>query len=276
MPTVMGDAEMKAKFLDAIKDPETAEVLQAILAPIVGAAVKEAMDRKDEEIAVLREELRETRARLDDLEQYSRKNCVNISGVPETAGESASQLVRDLGQVLSVDIGPTDIDACHRIGRQTAGKPRTIVVKFSRFDQRQELYAARRQLREAPAPAPGGRFTAQQLEQVYISDNLTPHRQSVLYAARQLRRKGKLFAAWSDVGRLKVRVTRGGDTKIIASTDDLRDLVGDDPDLPTEESCARSGTTTAPPRVDTVPADPTARVTRLTAARGGRGARGGR
>ena len=262
----MEDAEMKAKFLDAIKDPETAAVLQAILAPIVGAAVKEAMEKKDEEIAKLREELKETRTRLDDLEQYSRKNCVNISGVPETAGETTSELVRDLGTMLNVDISATDIVACHRIGRQTAGKPRTIIVKFGRFDQRQELYAARRRLREVAPPA-GGRFTSQQLEKIYIADNLTPHRQSVLYAARQLRRKDKLFAAWSDVGRLKVRVTRGGDTKIITSIDDLRDLVGNDPDLPAEESSTRTETTTATPRAADGTAAPSVPARRQQAAR---------
>ena len=64
---------MKAKFLDALKDPETAAVLEAVLAPIVGAAVRVAMESK-EEIAKLKKELKETRAKLDDLEQYSRKN----------------------------------------------------------------------------------------------------------------------------------------------------------------------------------------------------------
>ena len=229
----MGDEELKDKILDAIKDPETAAVLEAILAPIVGAAVTAAMKTKEEEISKLKQELRDVKAKFDDLEQYSRENCVNISGVPKTAGESTSRLVCDLGKVVNVDISQTDIDACHRIGRQTTGKPRTIIIKFCRFDQRQQFYAARRQLHEVAAPA-GGAFTAEQLKNIFVSDNLTQYRQSVLYAARQLRRKGKLSAAWSDVGRLKVRVTKGGDTKPISTIDDLRALVGDDPDLPAD------------------------------------------
>ena len=52
---------MKAKFLDALKDPETAAVLEAVLAPIVGAAVRVAMESKEEEIAKLKEELKERR-----------------------------------------------------------------------------------------------------------------------------------------------------------------------------------------------------------------------
>ncbi|KAF0310062.1 hypothetical protein FJT64_018882 [Amphibalanus amphitrite] len=162
------------------------------------------------------------------------------------------------------------MDACHRIGRQTAGKPRTIIVKFARFDQRQELFAARRQLREVAAPA-GGRFTAKQLEKIFVSDNLTQHRQSILYAARQLRRKGKLFVEWSDVGQLKVRVTRGGDTKHITSFDDLRNLAGSDPDLPCAESVARPAAAAAD-AVASVPAAPTERPP-VTRGKGKRGAR---
>ncbi|KAF0302267.1 hypothetical protein FJT64_025619 [Amphibalanus amphitrite] len=267
----MGDAEMKAKFLDAIKDPETAAALEAVLAPMVAAAVKAAMESKEEEIAVLREELKETRAKLDDLEQYSRKNCLNISGIPETVGESTAQLVPC---TVGVTINQTDIDTCHRVVRQAAGKPPTIIVKFARFDQRQELHAARRQLREVAAPA-GGRFTTQQLEKVFVSDNLTQHRQSVLYAARQLRRKGKLFAAWSDVGRLKLRVTRGGDTKLITSFDDLRDIVGGDPDLPCADSVAHPAAAAADSvaaRVAPVPNVPIERPA-VSKGKGKRGAR---
>ena len=267
--TKMGDAEIKEKILDAIKDPETAAVLEAILAPIVGAAVKAAMDAKEEEISKLKEELKEVKTKLDDLEQYSRKNCVNISGIPESAGESTSKLVCDLGKAMRVDISPTDIDACHRIGRQSAGKTRSIIVKFCRFDQRQEFYAARRQLRGEAASA-GGQFTAQQLEKIFVSDNLTQHRQSVLYAARQLRRKGKLFAAWSDVGRLKVRITKNGDTKLISTTADLRDLVGDDPDLPADADFV------AAPAAAAAAAAPSARTTATGATGRGRPKRTGR
>ena len=226
----MMDEETKAKFLDAMKDPEMSAALEAILVPIVGAAVKAAMETREEEISKLKRELTDTKAKLDELEQYSRKNCLNIAGVPETAGESTSQLVRDLAKSIDVNVQLDDIDACHRIGQKTPGKHRSIIVKFTRFDQRQDVYAARRKLREVAAPA-GGPFTTDQLKGIYISDNLTKHRHSILYAARQLKRKGKLYAAWSDVGRMKVRITRGGDTKLINSTDDLRDLIGDDPEL---------------------------------------------
>ena len=243
------DSETKAKLFEALKDPEMALTLQAVLTPIVDKAVAQSvgeavsravqtameamearMEAKDQEILRLKRDLTDSETKLDELEQYSRKNSLNITGIPESQGESTSQLIRDLGKMIGVDINRTDIDACHRIGRQTASKPRTIIVKFTRYDQRQDVYAARKKLREVSAPV-GAPFTRQQLENIYISDNLTSRRQAVLYVARQLKRKGKLFAAWSDAGRLKVRISRGGNTKVISTNNDLRELVGDDPEL---------------------------------------------
>ena len=52
-----------------------------------------------------------------------------------------------------------------------------------------------------------------------------------MFAARQLKRKGKIFATWSDAGKLKVRVTAEASTVVIKSLEDLRKLVGDDPAL---------------------------------------------
>ena len=256
------ETETKNKILEALKDPDMIAALQAILTPIVNQAVTEAVKAKDEEIERLKRELADSKLKIDELEQYSRKNSLNITGLPETSGESTSQLVRDLGAMIGVNIGPADIDTCHRIGRQTTTRHRVIIVKFVRFDQRQELYAARRKLREVAAPA-GAAFTRQQLASVFISDNLTPHRQSVLYVARQLKRKGKLFAAWSDVGRLKVRVHQGGNTRFITTIDDLRELVGDDPELvaPADSATAAAAPTSVPGRATAEP-PPAGRETR--------------
>ena len=60
---------------------------------------------------------------------------------------------------------------------------------------------------------------------VFVSDSLTRDNQQLLYRARQLKREQKIFAAWSDVGKLKVRVRQGGPTHVIRSTRDLLKLV---------------------------------------------------
>ena len=72
--------------------------------------------------------------------------------------------------------------------------------------------------------------------------------QERLYAARQLKRKGKLFATWSDAGKLKVRVTAESGTVVVKTLDDLRKLVGDDPalELPAAGAESRLGPAARP------------------------------
>ena len=68
---------------------------------------------------------------MDNAEQYSRRNSLRMSGVPETATENTDTLVLDAARAINSDIDLCDIDRSHRVGRPRAGKPRDIIVKFA-------------------------------------------------------------------------------------------------------------------------------------------------
>ena len=133
----------------------------------------------------------------------------------------------EVSKVTGAPLDPCDLDVAHRIGKHKPGKPRTIIARFVTISKRQAFYDARRALRGARA-VPGSALTGEVLKNVYVSDNLTQQNEALMYQARQLKKKGKLFAAWSDQGRLKVKERQGASTKIFRSTDDLRKLCGDD------------------------------------------------
>ena len=48
-------------------------------------------------------------AELDDLEQYTRKNCLKIQGIPENAYSSTEEAVLKVAQALNVAINPDEI-----------------------------------------------------------------------------------------------------------------------------------------------------------------------
>ena len=66
---------------------------------------------------------------LDDLEQYSRKNSLEIHGVPEDLYTSAEDVVIKLSELLNGPIQGEDIDITHKIYRGKT-KPRNVIVKF--------------------------------------------------------------------------------------------------------------------------------------------------
>ena len=126
--------------------------------------------------------------------------------------------------MVGVTVEPRDIDRTHRIGRKKEGSHRTIIVRLTNFPKRQELYDARKKLR-TPRAFPGSSVAAATAQKAFIADNLTRENQQTLFKARQLKRDRKIHAAWSDVGKLKVRVREGGPTVQIRSERDLEALL---------------------------------------------------
>ena len=211
----MADPDMKKALMECLKDRE----VTALIGELIRAAVAEATAAKDAEIAELKVQLRRTNDQLNELE-YSRRLCMNISGIPETAGEATDQIVTDLAKMVGVTIAPSDIDSTHRVGKPSDGKTRNIIVRFTNFPKRQQLYNARRELR-MPKLVRGSTVTPETAKKAYLSDNLTRQNQHTMFVARGLKKEGKLHSAWTDVGRMKIRLRGGGPTTVIRSLDDL-------------------------------------------------------
>ena len=66
-------------------------------------------------------------------EQYSRRNCLLVHGVPAEKNEDTNEVVkRVFKNHLSVEVKNNEIDRCHRLGKSNAGNP--IIVKLVRHD----------------------------------------------------------------------------------------------------------------------------------------------
>ena len=63
-----------------------------------------------------------------DLEQYTRRECLEIRGIPIASNPSEEQtnnIVKDVGKLLGVDITENDISVSHRMpqSQQRKGRP---------------------------------------------------------------------------------------------------------------------------------------------------------
>lgn len=58
-------------------------------------------------------EIRDLKERLRSLEQYTRKNNVEVSGIPVTVRESVLDIVKYVGAVLGVEIKERQVAAAH-------------------------------------------------------------------------------------------------------------------------------------------------------------------
>ena len=87
----MSEQGLAASLVECFGNDSALASLRKLLAPIISeaveAAVASAVASKDAEITALKENLKRVTSQLNDIEQYSRRQCVNISGIPESSNE---------------------------------------------------------------------------------------------------------------------------------------------------------------------------------------------
>ena len=83
---------------------------------------------------------------MEDLAQYLRRDCIEISGVTPTESMSCIELVKALGKDMQVDLKDDDISTAHPIPRYDKSVNEKIIVKFTRRDERDEFYSNRKKV----------------------------------------------------------------------------------------------------------------------------------
>ena len=116
---------------------------------------KKITDQEDENQQLKRDiETSETVAKekLNDLEQYGRRNSIRIVGINEDDDETAEDTMQKVvdfvnEKIKNVSITKYDIDIAHRIGDKKKGK-RQIIAKFVRRTTRLAIIRNRKVLKE--------------------------------------------------------------------------------------------------------------------------------
>ena len=162
---------------------------------------------------LLRSRLVKLGAASDNQEQYSRRDCIRISGIPETPNNmNTDAVVADLCKDIGVFLDSKDIDRSHRVCREGGSKPRQIIVKFATYRIRQNVYKARSKLKSAGHA------------DVYINEDLTKKRNKLLYEARKLVKASRINSAWSSDGIILIK-DRDNKVHRVQRDEDLAGLI---------------------------------------------------
>ena len=155
----------------------------------------EEISKLKENISELHEDLNKANIMIDDADAYERKDTVIFSGdhVPlAETGENCVDIVQKLSKDhLKINLTPDTISTAHRLGRRPISQApdrRKIVVKLVRRDLKHDLiYASRKQ----PKPA-----------KLFIHESLTPRRNTLLFALRQMKKSKLINGCTSYDGRI--------------------------------------------------------------------------
>ena len=156
------------------------------------------LEKKSEENAKFEKKLGQIFMQHDDLEQYTRKFNLEIHGIPEKSDEQPEEVVLGLAKLMEIDLTYDDIDITHRLNKGRKS-PRPIIVRFSNYYSKEQMYRARWKLRKKS----GLKGLEVDPKNIYINENLTAYRAGLFKKVRDRRQRDWKF--WTTDGKIFVK-----------------------------------------------------------------------
>jgi hypothetical protein len=143
-----------------------------------------------------RRENRRRHLEWEQQEQYSRRDCVVVKGVPFKRGEDTTDIICRIAFSMGLSIAPSDISVSHRTGKQVGSFPRPIICKFTRRETKYILLNNRKATRYIKDDGEGHPV------KIFIDENLTAMRARVCKKLRDEKtphmvKDGKIFLTGS-------------------------------------------------------------------------------
>ena len=191
LPKVSNDFSLENLPFDTSKLSEESKLIVSILIYTVNntqVKFEDAMKLKDKDIKTLEtkvthleNKIESMECKLDNSEVAERINDVIITGPSTpvvTIGENCISIVKNLlGNKLRMNLSPNDIVKSHRIGKTTQGQgpdKRSILVQLAAKEKKAEIFEAIKVIKP---------------EGLYINENLSPMRNSIMYVLRKAKRQ---------------------------------------------------------------------------------------
>jgi hypothetical protein len=136
---------------------------------------------------------------------------LDIAGIPGDTGKADEDIETKILQEanrIGIDVKSSDIDKCHRKGKPIDSYNRRVIIKFTNSKARQRMYAARKEM------AAG----------IFVQENLTPHRESLAYYARQLKREKYISKCWVAGCKVHVLLPNESKARVIMHMDAIQEI----------------------------------------------------
>ena len=217
----LGNKSIASKLKEALGVTEQIACLQHDL-----GTLRTELATRDAKIVVLEKRLDESELKNDELEQYSRRNSLRLTGLAEKSDEDVvGGLLNTFNVVMGITppIEVAEIDRVHRVGKPDTQRGRAILVKFATYRSKRRVLEMRRALNpanrtemratladfigprtEAETRAEQQR-TGENAARLFLNDDLTRKRQQLLYECRQAKKKTLINDCWSYDGTILIK-----------------------------------------------------------------------
>ena len=157
---------------------------------------------------------------------------VEFKGIPVRASEDTDQIVKDIGDLLDVDIDDDDISISHRLpdykskdaSDEQPCQPPVIIAKFVRREVKDRLYCSRLRLKDKTIKDLDDFSDGDKDNGIFISENLTQTRRKLFKACLKVRKELNFKIISTTNGRIYLKKHARSRLVYIANESDLAKL----------------------------------------------------
>ena len=151
--------------------------------------------------------------------QYSRRDTLEIVGIPNSVGNSVlDETVRGVFKKIGVEIDERNVQACHRLKE----KERTTFKFVNRKDCLQ-IRRVKKDLKSLDATE----FDFPENTKIFINESLCPYYRGIWNKCKKLRVIQKIHQFYTISGLIRVKLEETGPSRIISHMVDLKELFPD-------------------------------------------------
>ena len=150
-------------------------------------------------------------------EQYSRRECLEISGVPEsvTVNDLEGKVLKLL-EKIDVEVHPDHTEACHWT-KSNAG-PKKVIIKMSQRKDADKIRRAKKELKGLNLPS----ICINSV--VYINDSLCWYYKNLWAKCKKLWLNKFIHGFWNSNGSIRLKLTETGNVRVITHDADFEEL----------------------------------------------------
>lgn len=189
-------------------------------------ASNETMKWLEKENTELKTTIANLSVRLNNLEQQSRSNNIELQCVPETKNENVYTIVTQLGKAVNCDVQEKDILNCTRVAKTNSSstRPKSIVVQLASPRLRDQLLASvikHNQNNPQNKLNSGHLGFVGQKAPVYVAEHLSPTNKTLHAAARMKAKEMSYRYVWVRNGKIFARKVDGAEYILIRNMESL-------------------------------------------------------
>ena len=156
-------------------------------------------------------------------EQYSRRECLEISGIPDSIpNNNLEETVLKIFNETGVTVNSRDVEACHRLNQKA--NPKKVIIKLSKRKDVARVMNNKKKLKSMKPQNIGLPSGCK----IYINENLCKYHKYLWWKCKLLQTRGSIQSFWVTNGSIRIRHQNDQVTSVIRIEDLESHVLEDD------------------------------------------------